>query len=211
MKEPSFELVTPANREEGVRSLQFIERMARISHRSESRQTKDTWEPFLKAVVIGHGDWSVCEHQSATVIFRVDRGTTHELVRHRLCSFTQESTRFVRYTGDMEFIMPSGGYILAMDVAFSDAERNYKHLLDAGYTPQIARAVLPNALASTLAVTSNLRNWRWFFQARTTKEAHPDCKRVVVPLLAEFQKRIPLLYDDIVPEEKQSISMAKVH
>ena len=110
--QPSFKLSTPYNgeltREDGIKMLRFIEGQARISHRSEEKQTSDSWEKFLQAVVIGHGDWSVTEHASVTATIRTDRGITHEIVRHRLFSFTQESTRFVRYGNEeMEFIKPS--------------------------------------------------------------------------------------------------------
>src|SRR5271163_3954726 len=104
--EPTFELLYPRDKESGITQLRFIEQMARISHRSEDLQTDDSWQRFIKFVVCDKGDWSVVEHAMATVVFRVDRGVTHELVRHRLFSFTQESTRFVNYKkqGEMEFI-----------------------------------------------------------------------------------------------------------
>lgn len=220
--EPFADLLTPMD---GVASLRFIESLARISHRSEEKQTSDSWKPFLTAVVLGHGDWSVVEHISATVKFRVDRGITHELVRHRLFSYTQESTRFVngkkKYAEGLEFIKPEGipgpalisskkWFIWERAIRF--AENEYlDHLLDEGARPQEARSILPNALASTIAMTGNLRSWRWFFLARTTTESHPDMRRVTIPLLKQFQERIPLLYDDIEPNLKQSISMGKVH
>lgn len=214
--EPSFEIVNPKNRDAGIDALRFIERMARISHRSEDLQTVDSWDRFIRAVVIAHGDWSVVEHAHATVIFRVDRGVTHELVRHRLFSFSQESTRFVNYEktgGELEFIEPVnigvGTYFF--NDALMTAESSYFSMLDEGLRPQEARSILPNALAATIAVTGNLRSWRWFFLARTTKETHPDFKRVTIPLLKEFQQRIPILYEDIEPELKQSVSMGKVH
>jgi thymidylate synthase (FAD) len=135
---------------------------------------------------------------------RVDRGVTHELVRHRLFSFTQESTRFVNYKkkgGDLEFIKPAllpdaveGQWIEAMQ----RAEIKYLELLDAGIRPQEARSVLPNALAATISVTGNLRNWRHFLLMRTSRETHPDFKVITLPMLFEFQKKIPLLFDDIV-------------
>jgi thymidylate synthase (FAD) len=219
--EPSATLLTPEN---GIESLRFIERMARISHKSENRQTDDSWEPFIRAVVLGHGDWSVTEHISATVLFRVDRGITHELVRHRLFSYTQESTRFVNgsksYPDGLEFIKPqeipapeliSDRRWFSFERAIQFAENRYLDLLDQGARPQEARSVLPNALASTIAMTGNLRNWRWFFLARTTLESHPDMRRVTIPLLKQFQERIPLLYSDIEPLQKQSVSMAKIH
>src|SRR5579863_4383124 len=147
--EPSFEIINPSNRIEGVQLLQKIERMARISHRSEDKQTPESWNKFIRAVVVGHGDWSVVEHASATVIFRVDRGITHELVRHRLFSFTQESTRFVRNAGEIEVIMPAE--IMAADEhtktiwgdSIKVAETNYHALLSQGTRPQEARSLLP--------------------------------------------------------------------
>lgn len=211
--EPSAQLIRPICNEDGLCELQFIEKMARISHRSEDAQTSDSWRPFLTAVVLSHGDWSVVEHASATVIFRVDRGITHELVRHRHFSFTQESTRFVnggkKYPGGMEFIQPID---LTSPLSFKDAcheaESHYCFLLKDN-RPQEARSVLPNALAATIAVTGNYRNWRHLFLMRTSKETHPDFRRVTIPLLSTFQTRIPLLFDDIEPNARQIDNLRK--
>jgi thymidylate synthase (FAD) len=216
---PSFKFSNPyqdrLTPEDGLKMLRFIELQARISHRSEDKQTGDTWKKFIEAVVIKHGDWSVTEHCSITATIRTDRGVTHELVRHRLFSFTQESTRFVRYkaadapmdlNAGMEFIYPEEapeGCFANWDLAMSVCEDAYRDLLKAGWRPQEARSVLPNALAATIAVTGNLRNWRHFFLMRTSKETHPDFKRITIPMLAEFQRIVPLLYDDIVPENRQ--------
>ena len=216
--EPNFEIIRPHSGD-GIICLKAIEKMARISHRAEAKQTEDSWERFIRAVVLQHGDWSVVEHASATVIIRTDRGITHELVRHRLFSYTQESTRFVNYKkrGELEFIMPQ----IFKDAPNLDStkwtesvattEQAYFHLLENGARPQEARSVLPNCLAATIAMTGNLRSWRWFFLARTTQETHPDMRRITIPMLAAFKERIPLLYDDIEPNQKQSISMAKAH
>ena len=210
--QPSFRLTNPyksqLTREDGVKMLQFIEAQARISHRSENGMKEDSWERFIEAVVLKHGDWSVVEHCSITATIRTDRGVTHELVRHRLFSFTQESTRFVRNAGEMEFICPDGllGDLKALvmhEDAMKDAENLYHWMLDRKHAPQDARSILPNSLAATIAVTGNLRNWRHFFLMRTSKETHPDFKRISIPMLAEFQRIVPLLYDDIVPENRQ--------
>jgi len=211
---PTFEIINPESRDAGVAMLRRIETFARISHRSEDRQTDDSWERFIQAVVLQHADWSVTEHCSATVIFRLDRGVTHELVRHRIGAYTQESTRFVNYGNkEIEFIIPE---FADNEMAFKswqnsvmEAETSYKLLLKYGAAPQIARSVLPNATASTIAVTYNLRNWRHVFMMRTTKETHPDLRRVMIPLLQEFKQRVPLLYDDVEPELKQSISQSR--
>lgn len=220
---PTFELLHPKSAEEGIEALRWIERLARISHRSEDKQTEDSWSRFISAVVLQHGDWSVVEHAVATVIFRVDRGITHELVRHRLFAFTQESTRFVNgrksYPEGLEFLGPTAnraiedgpvadhgkGWVEAMN----RAEEAYFEMLDAGWPPQAARSVLPNALAATIAVTGNFRNWRHFLLMRTSKETHPDFKRVTIPLLCTFQEYVPLLFQDIAPNERQIDAMRK--
>lgn len=211
--EPSFEILNPLSPVEGMAQLRFIERMARISHRSEDKQTEDSWNRFLSFVVMTKGDWSVVEHAYSTVLFRADRGVTHELVRHRLFSYTQESTRFVNYEkkGGMDFITPVGLGDDSKDffLAMQDAECSYRAIIALGKAPQVARAVLPNALAATIAVTGNLRNWRHFLIMRTTQETHPDFKRLTIPLLKAFKSRIPLLFDDIQPDQKQSEALSK--
>jgi thymidylate synthase (FAD) len=189
--------------------LRAIERFGRISHRSEDKQSATSWEPFIKAVVLQHGDWSITEHVSATCEFLVDRGITHELVRHRLFSYTQESTRFVNYTKKLlpSFVMPPFKNELSKDEwieAMNHAESKYRILLSYGESPQFARSVFPTGLASKLIITGNLRSWRWFFIMRTTKEAHPQMREVTIPLLEQFKEIIPLLYDDIIPEARQA-------
>ena len=199
--------------EDGIAALRKIERIGRVSHRSEDKQTEDSYDRFIRTVVMGHGDLSIIEHVSVTVEAEVDRGITHEWVRHRLFSYTQESTRFVNYGKDASpprFISPPGFTELESSGwgdAIDDAERWYKNLLIMGHSPQIARSVLPNALASRLIVTGNLRSWRHFLIMRTSKETHPQMKQVTVPLLREFQSRVPILFEDIVPEMKQSEAM----
>jgi thymidylate synthase (FAD) len=219
--EPSFELSMPfrshMNVEDGIRLLQFIETQARISHRSEDKQTEDSWKRFIPAVVLQHGDWSVTEHVSVTATIRTDRGVTHELVRHRLFAFTQESTRFVRYQdGNMEFIAPAKVNPFQMVEwssefmrTYEDAEERYQKLIGLGVRPQEARNILPNALAATIAVTGNLRNWRHFFLMRSSRETHPDFRRIADPMLIEFKKIIPLLYDDIEPDQRQIENLRK--
>lgn len=194
--------------EQGIELLRRVEFAARVSHRSEEAQTSSSWERFLKAVVLEHGDWSVTEHCSVTVEATVDRGITHEWVRHRIGAYTQESSRFVNYAKKMpaSFIMPES---LSFDdqrawtEAIEATEATYRELVGCGVTPQIARSVFPTALASKLVVTYNLRNWRHFFLMRTSKEAHPQMREVTKPLLKEFQSKIHLLYDDIKPGRRQ--------
>ncbi len=205
---PYATLMDVPTREIGIKLLQKIEWCGRISHRSEEAQTPESWDRFIRAVVLGHGDWSIVEHVSATVDFLVDRGITHELVRHRLFSFTQESTRFVNYEKKMpaSFVMPelNEAQRCSWERNISEAEMSYKEMISQGCAPQIARSVFPNALASRIIITGNLRNWRHFLLMRTTKEAHPQMRQVTIPLLSEFKQRIPILFEDIEPMAKQS-------
>ena len=228
-------------------ALKRVEFAARVSHRSEDEMSDDT-ERFIRAVVLQHGDWSVVEHVSASVEFLVDRGITHEIVRHRIASFTQESTRFVNYAkkmppsfvypkpdveclhclaglepiksgnGDWYHVAQQGPPSIIRDCAYNntwlnaidEAESTYRQLtLLEGWRPQEARSVFPNALASKIIVTMNLRTWRHFFLMRTSKEAHPQMRQVTIPLLAEFQRLVPVLYEDIVPESRQVDNIAR--
>jgi thymidylate synthase (FAD) len=225
-----------AYQELGRELLKHVEWCARISHRSEDAQTAESFDRFLRAVVLGHGDWSVVEHVSLSVDMRMDRGITHELVRHRLASYTQESTRFVNYEKKMPpaFIYPkvnvecphclqgdeptrtSEGWVhtsaegvsCAYDGRWLDGraadEDEYRYLIAKGWPPQEARSCLPTGLASRIIVTGNLRNWRHMFIMRTTKQAHPQMRQVMIPLLAEFQRAVPVFYEDITPNASQA-------
>lgn len=205
---------------DGKKLLRKCEYAARISHRTEDRITEDSYDKFLRFIVLEHGDFSVIEHASVTVEAVVDRGITHEWVRHRLGAYTQESTRFVNYGGkDLSFVSLQGNYTKGFSsVAASDqweyalqtAEFNYNEMLKNGSSPQLARSVLPNALASKILVTYNLRMWRHFFLMRTSKETHPQFREVTIPLLKEFQEKIPIIFEDIIPESKQSENMKRM-
>lgn len=231
-----------AQRDVGKFAMQFIEWCARISHRAEDAQKEDSWKRFLQSVVMDHGDWSVVEHVSVSVDAVMDRGITHEWVRHRLFSYTQESTRFVNYEKKMppSFIYPQVGveckFCLEGDepkharvhdefwshqhggpcpydetwlAGISHSENVYRGLIRKGWRPQEARSVFPNALASRIISTTNLRCWRHMLIMRTSQEAHPQMRQITIPLLREFQETFPFLFDDIVPNEKQAIAMRK--
>lgn len=214
--EPYAKMMNVHTREDGIALLRQIEWCGRVSHRSEDTQTEASWERFLQTVVLGHGDWSIVEHAIVAVEAVIDRGITHEWVRHRVGAYTQESTRFVNYKKKMPptFVIPDfEGNDDAFDIwyeAIEHAEQAYIRLIDVGVTPQIARSVFPNALSSRLITTYNLRNWRHFFLMRTSRESHPQMRQVTIPLLKEFQTKIPLLYDDIEPNAKQSDNLKKM-
>lgn len=212
----------PFGLSDGKSLLRKIEFCGRISHRSEDKMETQSslvpaevdWERterFLRSVVLGHGDWSIVEHASVSVEFLVDRGITHEIVRHRLFSYTQESTRFVNYEKKMpvSFIRPMDMPEDIWDIVITTCEQGYKQAIERGIKPQIARSVFPNALASKIVMTGNLRSWRHFLVMRTTAESHPQMREVTIPLLEQFQKSIPILYEDIVPRSKQSEQMSR--
>lgn len=225
---PYARLLGVPDREAGIALLKKIEWCGRVSHRSEDAQSDTSWDRFLRAVVLGHGDWSIVEHAVVTVDAIVDRGITHEWVRHRLGSYTQESTRFVNYEKKLpaSFIVPTGltddkrsagnGEPVELSMreewehAIHTSEQAYQRLIARGVTPQIARSVFPNALASRIITTCNLRNWRHFLLMRTTREAHPQMRQVTIPLLHEFQERIPILFEDIEPEAKQADNLRRM-
>lgn len=199
---------------DGTAMLRRIEYATRVSHRSEDAITSNSYIRLLRSVVFEHGDLSVIEHEKVTVEAVVDRGITHEWVRHRLFSYTQESTRFVNYKkkgGEAKFIKPTFGQGPAVNeiwaVHMEATEKAYMQLIDNGIAPQLARSVFPNSLAAKIIVTGNLRSWRHFFIMRTSKETHPQMKQVTLPLLQEFKATIPVIFEDIVPEQRQADMM----
>jgi len=133
--------------------------------------------------------------------FITNRGVTHELVRHRLCSFAQESTRYVRYDGTMEFIKPEWfsdlEAIARWEQAMYDAEEHYIFLLNNGWRPEQAREVLPNSLKTEIVVKANIREWRHIFTLRCSKAAHPQIRGLMLPLLKELKTKLPIVFDDL--------------
>lgn len=179
-----------------------LERFGRTAYKSEDKITEKSAETFLRAVV-ARGHESVLEHVSITVRFICDRGVTHELVRHRLASYTQESTRFCNYQKKgVTFIKPIfwneehplyGCWLSVM----KHAEMAYNYLIENGATPQEARSVLPNSLKTEIVTTANIREWRHILRLRAAKNAHPQMRELMVKLLRELRLRLPVLFDDI--------------
>lgn len=200
----SYRIETPTY--SGEKLLKSIEQAGRTCYKSEDRITDESAEAFVR-MLIKRGHESVLEHASITVRFVCDRGVSHEIVRHRIASFSQESTRYCNYSGDrfrneITFIKPcfleegTGGYKLWKQAMFV-AEKEYFDLLKWGCTPQEARSVLPNSTKTEIIMTANLREWRHFLKLRTAKAAHPQMRELTVPLLKELQEWIPVIFDDI--------------
>ena len=217
-----FEILTPIS-EGGIDELKHIEKIGRVCYKSEGKITTDgeSAKKFVK-MLIDKGHEAMIEHSSLSVKFIVDRGVSHELVRHRIASFAQESTRYVNYSLDkfgneINVINISNGIRLdgkmknidakTIDViinewllAMSDAEKHYMKMIDLGATPQIARSVLPNSTKTEITVTANYREWRNFFKLRVPGTAHPQMREVTIPLLKELKNRLPIIFDDISEE-----------
>jgi thymidylate synthase (FAD) len=182
-------------------ALQLIEAAGRTCYKSEDKIT-DTSAPAFAAMILKRGHESVIEHATATVRFICDRGVTHEIVRHRIASYSQESTRCCDY-GKMgiRFIIPGDFELNDADMALLKAiEDHYNHCLSIGRSPQQARYFLPNGLKTEIVMTANLREWRHFFKLRTSAAAHPQMREVAIPLLAAMKERIPVIFDGLVQE-----------
>lgn len=194
--------------------LQLIEKCGRTCYKSEDKISEGSAEKFIQ-MIINKGHETVLEHAAVSVKFVVDRGVSHELVRHRIASFSQESTRYCDYNnGHITFIIPPWCDIeectinLMDDVVFvgtdydwfaaqQKSEVTYLKLRDKGWKPEQARSVLTNSLKTEVVMTANLREWRHFFKLRTPITAHPQMREVTNPMLRQFKKLIPVVFDDI--------------
>lgn len=195
--------------------LRKIERYGRVCYKSEGMMEKSNANHFIKSKLeLGHE--SIIEHEKATVMFIVDRGISHEIVRHRIAAYSQESTRYCNYSKDK-----FGNEITVIEPFFfigkpayenwkescQCAEKNYLKMLDLGCSPQEARSILPNSLKTEIVVTYNFREWRHFFKLRCSPAAHPQMRQVAIPLLLLFKDKIPVLFDDI----EYDLSFSKEH
>jgi thymidylate synthase (FAD) len=236
---PYTTILTPINGEE---ILKFIEIVARTCYKSEDKITEDSARKMVQNL-ISRGHEAMIEFYDITVKFVCDRGVSHEIVRHRMASYAQESTRYCNYAKDkfdnqITFVIPSWmniqegtykvewpendfymivsentgtwmpleekdgetrpkkDYMLWVDMMVR-SEHNYNQLIEAGWQPQQARAILPNSLKTEINVKYNLREWRHFFKLRCSAAAHPQMRELTIPLLAEFQSKIPVIFDDI--------------
>ena len=207
-----YEFITPID---GSVILKRIEQAGRVCYKSEDKITDESAIKFAQNI-IKRGHEAVLEHCSFTVKFIVDRGVSHEIVRHRVASYCQESTRYCNYSKDkfgneITVIKP---YFWREDEdenkehikfavwkrSMAEAESAYFELLSMGATPQEARSVLPNSLKTEVVMTSNIREWRHFFKLRVGPAAHPQMREVAIPLLKECKNKIPILFDDIEVE-----------
>lgn len=202
--EPNYEILTPINGEE---VLKLLEEVARTCYKSEDK-IEDGSAKRMVSMLIKNGHEAMIEFFDIIVKFTHNRGFSHEMVRHRLCSFAQESTRYCNYSADkfgneITVIKPywaspknSDAFIKWMK-HMEEVEESYFTLLEQYLKAQAARGVLPNDLKTEIVVKANLREWRAIFKLRTAPAAHPDMRRVMIPLLQELKEKIPVVFDDI--------------
>lgn len=201
-----------------------IERAGRTCYKSDNKEiTAETAMEFVR-MIMRRGHESVIEHSHLPVRFYdISRGFTHEMVRHRLCAFSQESTRYVDYAKEGELdldrfsvhcIAPSHRDLgqehqvslpnirmpFPMSIAdmFCTIENMYRALRKAGWATQDARQVLPIGLRSEIVVSCNFREWRHIFSMRTALAAHWEIRRVMCNLLSELKRIIPIIFCDFV-------------
>ena len=192
---------------DGQAILKKLERIGRTCYKSENSITDDSAERFVKTL-IKNGHESVLEHESISVRVICDRGVSHEIVRHRIASYSQESTRYCNYSKDkfgneLTFIKPcfwnneTNVNYLNWENVLENIECAYFGMLKCGATPQEARSILPNSIKTEIVMTMNLREWRHFFKLRCDKAAHPQTREIANMILEEFRKEIPVVFDDL--------------
>ncbi len=191
---------------EGHEVLGALERYGRTCYKSEDKITPDSAADFVRRI-IKSGHHSVIEHAVMTVRFVCDRGVTHELVRHRLAAYSQESTRYANYSQDKFgggitvirplFWLPGSREYQTWLQAMEQAEAAYLALLKMGARPQEARGVLPNSLKTEIVMTANLREWRHVLGLRSGKASHPQIREIMLPLIDKLRGRLPVIFDDL--------------
>lgn len=200
---PKFIIESEVN---GTEILKLIEKAGRTAYKSEDLINDESSLSFVN-MIVKREHFSVIEHFNITVRIICDRGITHEIVRHRLASYTQESTRYCNYSkgkfgSEITVIKPcfwsenDKRYIVWKE-AMLFSEKSYNKLIELGSSPQEARSVLPNSLKTEIVMTMNLREWLHFFKLRTSDAAHPQMKEIAKPLLKEFQKLIPFIFENV--------------
>ena len=216
---PSYEILTQLD---PIQLLKNIEAAGRTCYKSEEKITEDSASKFVP-MLLARGHESVLEHQSFSVKFICDRAVSHEIVRHRLASFSQESTRYCNYSnnkfdGELTFIIPEWISIEQIELVqhlnehtyfkveegvntwyhlVNESQNSYRRLIKIGWKPEQARSVLPNSLKTEIVVTANIREWRTIFKQRTSKAAHPQMRELMCPLLDELKAMLPELFNDI--------------
>ncbi|MBE8949172.1 MAG: FAD-dependent thymidylate synthase [Quinella sp. 3Q1] len=203
--EPSVELIDDFD---AAAIMKKIERAGRVCYKSEGNIKDDSAEKFIRGI-IKRGHESVIEHAAVSFKIICDRGVTHELVRHRIASYSQESTRYCDYSagkfgGELTFIKPcfwaeDDENFQLWKATMAQLEKNYLALRANGAKPEEARSILPNSLKTEIFVTMNLRELRHFLKLRTAAAAHPQMRQIALKIYKLLVAKLPAFFDDIQP------------
>ena len=214
MQEASYEIIRGFEAD----ALDVLERAGRTCYQSQAGATEGSAGPFVEGL-LRRGHESVIEHAAITVRFVCDRGVANELVRHRLASFSQESTRYCRYGEHVTFVIPPwvdlgpGEYPSEVVMDFTEdeaqrrwlfamavAEQSYLSMLRHGWRPEQARSVLPMSTKTEIVVTANPREWRHIFKLRCSEAAHPQIRELMVPLCTEMEAMCPEVFGGLMKQ-----------
>lgn len=185
----------------------IIKKLELSARKCWQSEPKDQPASVFLRNIIKRGHTSVLEHVSLTFDIICDRGVSHELVRHRIASYSQESTRYVKYNNNMQFIEPIDLYQneLLYDIWYNECEHSedtYRKMMELGAKAQEARSILNNSLKTEVRMTINIRSLRNFFDLRCDKAAHPHMKEIAIPMLLTMKTYLPGLFDDIGYDEE---------
>lgn len=194
---------------DGIKIMKRIERACRTCYRSEGNVTEDSYKNLLKNCIT-KGHESVLEHEKITVRIYNDLGSYKDLTRHRLASFSVESTRYCSYDKDK-----FGNEITFIDVPYienkeayevwkktmQEIENGYIKMKELGATTDMCREVLPHSIAAEYTMTANIREWKHILSLRTTKHVHPSVRQVLIPVIKLFKKEMPEIFGDVEYDE----------
>lgn len=204
----SHDILTPIS-VGGMDELRHIESIARTCYKSEPAPNVDPdyiTKNFVRGL-INRGHEAMLEHGSISVRCITDRGISHELVRHRIASYAQESTRYCNYAKNKfgeeitciepDFDVKNGELYAMWSFACREAENNYLDMIEQGCPPELARSVLPTSLKTEIVITANYREWRNIFKLRCDRHAHPQMRELMTDILSDFHDKLPVLFDDV--------------
>ena len=201
---------------DGIQIMKNIEKACRTCYRSEDKITGDSYKKLISNCIT-RGHESVLEHEKITIQMICDLGVYKDLTRHRIASFSIESTRYCNYSKDkfsneLKFIEPvnidkESDLYAYWENTMKRIEMNYLHMADAKATPDQMRMLLPHSIAATVHMTANLREWKHILSLRTTKQVHPSIQQLMIPLLLNFKKQMPEIFNSVeynedFPKEK---------
>lgn len=193
------------------RIMQNLERACRTCYRSEDKITDTSYETLLKNCV-NRGHESILEHEKITIRMCCDVGVYKDLTRHRIASFSIESTRYCNYSKDkfdneIKFIKPVNfeedtkqynEWLACMQYL----QRSYNYLaIEEHCTPDQLRMLLPHSTAAEVTMTANIREWKHILELRCSKMTHPAVRQLMIPLLLKFKQEMPVIFEDIPYDE----------